>query len=278
MNCTPFYTKTLAKTIEFSGIGIHSGKTVCLRCIPSDDLNKGLYVVRTDQDNQELRICVENFSNTHRASIFSNGMTEFHTPEHLLSACHGLGITHARFEIDGAECPILDGSSKDFVNGFLNSGFRIFKNHVRPITLKKPILIKDQKSYMMAVPDTAFKISYILDYPHHFISQQAFYFDVYHDNYAEMIAPARTYGFYEEIKELYAQNLAKGGSLDNAVVIGKEDYMNELRFSDELVRHKILDIIGDLWVLQRPLHMHIFAVTSGHAANKTLAKKLQLLI
>eukprot|EP01047_Picozoa_sp_COSAG01_P004946 COSAG01_NODE_165_length_23303_cov_269.524953_9_plen_280_part_00 len=266
--------KTLKKTVSFQGVGIHSGQNVKLHCHPSENLEQGLYVKRTDLDHKTLRICPEYFLNCKRASVIEHEGVALKTPEHLLSACHALGLTHACFEIDAEECPILDGSSQEFLSAFLEAGLCELAQPIRPFKLEKSLLIKHKDTYLMALPYAGFRVSYVLDYPNHFVGQQQVDMQIDLASYQSEIAPARTYGFEAEVKALLAQNLALGGSLDNAVIIGEDAYLNPLRFPDELARHKILDIMGDLWVMQRPLEMHIVALKSGHEENRQLLQAL----
>ncbi|MEK9657790.1 MAG: UDP-3-O-acyl-N-acetylglucosamine deacetylase [bacterium] len=270
-----FQAKTLASPLCFEGIGIHSGQAVTLRCLPSEDLDLGLYVVRCDQHDHIVPVTPHNFCSTKRASELRYKGVSVYTPEHLLSACHALGISHARFELSAAEFPIMDGSAQPFFEAFEKAGVKTLASELSPISPTSPFEIRDHQARIDVSPSTSFRISYTLDYPDHFIGQQVWTGDLRADTYGREIAAARTYGFYNEVQALYDQNLAKGGSMDNAVIIGDDDYMTALRFPDELVRHKVLDLIGDLWVLQRPLQMHVRCFKSGHEANRLLVHALQ---
>lgn len=265
---------TLKNACSFEGLGIHSGQHVTLHCRPSYDQDKGIFIRRSDQEGATLRLCSEHYVQSHRASCFDNGKTRFQTPEHLLSACHALGLTHLCLEIDGEECPILDGSALQFLKGLKAAGRERLPFEQKILTLTQPLSLADADARLLGLPYDGFRITFVLDYPNHFVGQQIYDFSFNLSRYENEIAAARTYGFEKEVKALLQQNLALGGSLENALVIGEKDYLNPLRFPDELVRHKILDLIGDLWVTQRPLSMHLIAFKSGHDLNRRFLQVL----
>lgn len=265
--------RTISTTTAFKGLGIHSGKIVTLNCYPAD-INNGICFVRTDLNNAEVRVSSETVIAESRFTKLSQNGVNIHTPEHILSACAGLGITNLRVEIDAEEVPILDGSALTFCDEFNAAGVKTQDAELLPIIIKDAFKITGKDgAYIEVSPAETFSYTYTLDYPTSFVGKQsATYTQAI--NYISDIAPARTYGFEAEVKALLARGLAKGGSLDNAVVIGENDYLNPLRFDNELARHKLLDLIGDMWIIGRPVIGNINAFKSGHALNAALVSWL----
>lgn len=264
---------TINTTVTFQGLGIHSGKLVTLNCFP-EDVNTGIYFVRTDLNNAEIKVSPETVIAESRFTKLSQNGVNIHTPEHLLSACAGLGISNLRVEIDAEEVPILDGSALTFCEEFTKAGVRPQDAELPPIIVTEAFKISGKDgAYIEVTPAKTFSYHYILDYPGTFVGRQSA--DYAKDiDYESQIAPARTYGFEAEVKALLERGLAKGGSLDNAVVIGETDYINPLRFDNELARHKLLDLIGDMWIVGRPVIAKITAFKSGHALNAELVQRL----
>jgi UDP-3-O-[3-hydroxymyristoyl] N-acetylglucosamine deacetylase len=266
--------KTIKEKCIFKGIGIHSGKTVTMVVLPAQE-NAGIVFKRVDCVG-EILVSIENVSPANRATILQKDGVRVCTPEHFLAACYALGISNLIVEIDAEEVPIMDGSSLDFLNGFLKVGIVEQLAEIKAIILAEPIIVKDGEKQILALPDDEFKITYILEYDN-FIGTQINSFKITATTFEKQLASARTYGFYSEVKALMERGLAQGGSFDNAVVIGENDYMNELRFSDELVRHKILDCIGDFAILGVPVKAHFIAMKSGHSLNHKLVRELSYL-
>jgi UDP-3-O-[3-hydroxymyristoyl] N-acetylglucosamine deacetylase len=253
--------RTLKNPCQFVGVGIHSGKETTLRCFPAP-ADFGIVF------NKTTKVSPENLRSTPRATLLG----DIFTPEHFLSACFGLGITNLECELDGSEIPILDGSALEFVLGFENAGIHdVETRHAASLQIGKPIVIDN---CLIALPSDRLIFSYVLDYPDSFIGQQTYTYIFDPHTYKTEIAPARTFGFEKEVKALLERGLAQGGSIDNAVVIGEKNYLNKLRFPDELVRHKILDMIGDLSVLGRYPQCHFVGIKSGHAQNMKMVRLL----
>lgn len=264
--------KTLKKTCTLSGIGIHSGLQVELTLKPAA-AGSGLCFFRTD-----AQVCIPvhptYLSSTARATLLENNGSFIKTPEHLLAACAGLGITDLLIEISGEEIPILDGSSLDFVNAFQSAEIVSIEGDIHPLIITKPCIVSEDGAMVIALPHPTSRYTYTLDYPHTFIGSQVSSWELSSDIFETEIAPARTYGFFKEVEALLKQGLARGGSIDNAVIIGDTEYMTPLRFPDELARHKLLDLIGDMAVLNRPIQGHILGIKSGHALNAKMVKFL----
>ncbi|MDO5088484.1 MAG: UDP-3-O-acyl-N-acetylglucosamine deacetylase [Leptotrichiaceae bacterium] len=270
--------KTIKNEVEINGIGLHKGEKIKITLKPGSE-NEGIIFKRidvTDKDNI-VKVNYRNLFDLERGTnIKNNDNVKVHTIEHFLSALSVSGITDIFVEISGNELPILDGSSIQFMEKLKEAGIKEFENESEPVIIKEPVIFKDEKDgkYVLALPYDGFKISYTIDFNHSFLKSQYFEIDVNIDDYIEKISKSRTFAFDYEIDFLKKNSLALGGSLENAVVIGREGPLNPegLRYSDEFVRHKILDIIGDLYVLGKPLKGHIIAVKAGHYINAKLTE------
>ena len=197
------------------------------------------------------------------------------TVEHVLSAVSGLGIDNINLEVSSSEPPICDGSAKPFVDALLAVGLVQQNQPKRYIEVKEPIWLFENGLELAIIPSHRFEITYKIDYDHPAVGIRSASFLVTPENYAESIAPARTFCFLKDIDVLRQEGKIRGGSLENAIVIGEHDFLNEeLRFPDEIIRHKILDVIGDLTLLGCPIKGHVIAVRSGHAFNIRFVRKI----
>ena len=274
--------KTIRNTIEISGIGLHKGKEIKLTLKPSgNDDERGIIFKRIDVSgkNNVIKVDYRNLFDLERGTNIRNeDDVKVHTVEHFLSSLSITGITDILVEISGNELPILDGSSAGFVEKLLEAGIVELNEKIEPIVITEPVIFSDEKAgkYVMALPYDGFKISYTIDFNHSFLKSQYYELEVNLENYMENIAKCRTFAFDYEIDFLKKNNLALGGSLENAVVIGADGPLNPegLRYSDEFVRHKILDIIGDLYVLGTPVKAHIIAIKAGHYVNSRLTEMI----
>jgi len=222
-------------------------------------------------DGVNIPALVENVKDTTHGVTLSNGTKEVKTCEHILSALYGLGVDNAIIEIEGKEIPALDGSSLPITELIKTSP------HVaneRTIKLKECIFLGNSDASIFAVPSEEFKIAFIIDYPYPGISTQYKCLSITQETYREQIAGARTYAFMEWIDELQEKGLIRGGSLKNAVVIGADGPLNSLRYEDEQVRHKILDLIGDLSLLGVRFKGQVFAIKSGHTLNIEFVRRI----
>ena len=265
--------RTLRGPCSFSGVGIHSGQKATLTCRPAPP-DTGLVFVRRDQQSRQVPVIPSSLVEGNRATLLQANGVSIATPEHLLSACSGLGIHNLFIDIDCEEVPILDGSALSFVSQFIKIGIEEQEVDISPFVIQEPIVLQSETATLVGLPYAHTQFTYHLSYPDHFIGSQTCSFLLGEDDYAQAIAPARTYGFLAEVEALRQQGLAKGGSLDNAVVIGEDDYLTPLRFDNELARHKLLDMIGDLACLGRPIQGHIVGIGSGHGLNKDLVLAL----
>ena len=266
---------TLAKTITTSGIGLHTGVGVNLSLRPAPE-NTGYIFVRTDLDDFEIPASVEYISHCSYATTLMRRGVVLSTCEHLLSALRGAGVDNCFIDLDNIEIPIMDGSSEDWIALIEQAGVaeQRLPRHVFRI-LERVDFEKDGRR-MSIEPSDGYEIDCVIDFPHPFINRQTFHFVLDNGSFGKQIASARTFGFTTEIEMLRKANLALGGSLDNAIVLTPDGMLNDtpLRFDDEFVRHKILDIIGDFALLGMPIEGKITAEKSGHSVHASLMSKL----
>ena len=269
--------QTLSQSISISGVGLHSGINVNMKLLPAK-ANDGIRFYRTDLDKDNMIEAIwSNVSNTRLSTTISNNFgVSVSTIEHLMSSLSGLHIDNLRIEIDGPEVPIMDGSSKDFVNLIDTVPLKNLGIKRNIIKVKKNIKVKNEDSFIELKPNKQFSIDFEIDFPSNLISKQSCQLQLVNGNYKSDIASARTFGFEKDVEMLRSNGLALGGSLDNAVVVGEDKILNEegLRFKDEFVRHKILDSIGDLYLAGAPIQGYFFGNKSGHYLNNLLLKKL----
>ena len=274
--------KTIKNTVEISGIGLHKGEEIKLTLKPSGNNDKqGIIFKRIDVSGKSniIKVDYRNLFDLERGTNIRNeDDVKVHTIEHFLSSLSITGITDILVEISGNELPILDGSSARFVEKLLEAGIVELDEEIEPVMITEPVIFSDEKAgkYVMALPYDGFKISYTIDFNHSFLKSQYYELEVNLGNYMENIAKCRTFAFDYEIDFLKKNNLALGGSLENAVVVGADGPLNPegLRYPDEFVRHKILDIIGDLYVLGTPIKAHVIAIKAGHYVNSRLTEMI----
>ena len=274
--------KTIKNSVEILGIGLHKGEKIKLTLKPSENNDeRGIIFKRIDvsDKNNIIKVDYRNLFDLERGTNIRNeDDVKVHTIEHFLSSLSITGVTDILVEISGNELPILDGSSIGFVEKLLEAGIVELNEEIEPVVITEPVIFSDEKTgkYVMALPYDGFKISYTIDFNHSFLKSQYYELEVNLENYMENIAKCRTFAFDYEIDFLKKNNLALGGSLENAVVVGAEGPLNPegLRYPDEFVRHKILDIIGDLYVLGTPIKAHIIAIKAGHYVNSRLTEMI----
>ncbi len=266
---------TIANNITIRGVGLHTGVDVNLKLKPAPE-NTGYVFVRTDLDNFEIPASVEYISHCSYATTLMRSGVVLSTCEHLLSALRGSGVDNCFIELDNIEIPIMDGSSEDFIDKIKKAGIAKQRAPSRFFRVLKKVEFAEDGRKMSIEPSDKYEIDCVIDFPHPFINRQKFHFVFENGSFGREIASARTFGFTHEIDMLRKANLALGGSLDNAIVLTPDGMLNEqpLRFTDEFVRHKILDIIGDFALLGMPVLGKITAEKSGHAVHAALMSKL----
>lgn len=270
------YQRTLLREHTFSGTGIHSGESVSI-CVKPAPVNTGIVFIRKDLPSLHyIPALADNVSSTLRGTTLSFEGVEVKTVEHILSCLYGLCVDNAFIEIYGGEVPIMDGSSHPFTNMINSSGYREQPEGQRAFIIpSEPLWVSDRDSHIVILPCSEFKITCIVDYNHPVLKTQMEEISVEPRTYINCISQSRTYGFIEEIQYLLDNNLALGGTLDNALVIKKDGYSSPLRYPNEPVRHKILDLIGDVSLLGSYLRSHIIAVKSSHKLNIELVKAIK---
>mgnify|MGYP003950026417 CR=1 FL=1 len=267
--------QTLAKPTSFSGIGLHSGNKVSMTLLPGPP-NSGILFRRVDLDSRvEIPAQVGNITETDRSTTLSKGNAKVQTVEHVLAALYGFGVTSAVIELDSSEPPVADGSARQFCKMIREAGIETQAERVESIQITAPIDYSHGGTVMCASPHDGFKITCTSsDRSGRFT--QFFSVELTPETWESDISQARTFCFYEEIEYLIKNGLIRGGSLENAIVIRDDAVLTTepMRYREEFVRHKILDIIGDLSLVGAPLRGHIVAIKPGHAANYGLAKRI----
>lgn len=291
--------QTLKNTVSFEGNALHTGESVKVNLVPSE-ANTGIVFVRTDMDNTEVPALAKHINRTNRQTILQKGEASVGTVEHLMASLYALGVDNLRIELDGSEVPILDGSAAPLVDLILDAGLEEQGEEKNYYTLEEPFTFKDEDgSEIMALPSDSFEVSALIDYGTSVLGPQHAHLN-HMTNFREEIASARTFSFLRELEPLLDQGLIKGGDLNNAIVyvdqeiapatldklkeaFGKDDVqvtnrgtLNniELRFSNEAARHKLLDVIGDIALLGRPLKARLIATKPGHGVNAEFTKAL----
>ncbi|SHF49910.1 UDP-3-O-[3-hydroxymyristoyl] N-acetylglucosamine deacetylase [Modicisalibacter ilicicola DSM 19980] len=268
--------RTLKNTMRATGVGLHSGEKVCLTLRPAP-ANTGIVFVRTDLD-PEVRIPAraENVTDTTLCTALSSEGVKVATVEHLMSAFAGLGIDNVFVELDAPEVPIMDGSAGPFVFLIQSAGIEEQNAPKKFIRIKREIVVHDDGKEAVFTPHNGFKVSFAIDFDHPAFDQQkqTATVDFSTTSFVKEVSRARTFGFMRDLEFLRSQNLALGGSLDNAIVVDDYRILNEggLRYDDEFVKHKVLDAIGDLYQLGYSLIGEFRGVKSGHALNNQLCR------
>ncbi len=273
----PRKERTLARSASYTGVGLHTGAPVTLTLHPEQE-GRGIIIQRSDLPGKPtLPATIDYVHSTERCTTLSLGEMKVHTVEHVLSALKALQIDNARVELSAEEPPIADGSAAPFVQMIEECGIIEQYQERTTLQLNAPISWSEGEVHLVALPHPTFRVSYTLHYPDSKLLYAQYYsLEVTPENFKTAIAPCRTFSRYEEIAVLMDHGLIKGGSLSNAVIIKDDVILSKggLHFQDEMVRHKILDVIGDLSLIGVDFQAHIIAIRSGHAANCAFAKKI----
>jgi UDP-3-O-[3-hydroxymyristoyl] N-acetylglucosamine deacetylase len=264
---------TIRKAVSIEGVGLHSGKVA--RVIVSPAPADAGVVFKARSTGETIPARPENVVNSHYATTLGVNGTRIQTVEHLMAAAIGLGIDNIEVEVDGPEIPALDGSAKPFVALFALAGRAQQSARRRMLSLPCPLRVGSSGRWVHIVPSDTLRITYTLDNDHPAIGTQVLSWSPTERSFVEEFAPARTYGFLRDLGLMRKNGLARGGSLDNAIVLGNSEPLNGLRYPDEFVRHKILDLLGDLALLGRPIGAHVIARNGGHALNLELVQAVQ---
>jgi UDP-3-O-[3-hydroxymyristoyl] N-acetylglucosamine deacetylase len=266
--------RTLKREVSFEGIGLHTGQYSKVRLRPASR-DTGIIFIRTDKD-LAIRASINSVTDTAFSTTLGYNGIKIRTVEHILAAIYGLGIDNLFVELNGPEIPILDGSSIELTNLILK-GEIAKQSKKRPyIRIINPVVLTDGYAKIVAFPYNGRRITYMIHFNHHLLGEQKLSLELTEEKFVMEIAPARTFGFLKDVDYLKANGFAKGGSFDNVIILGESSILNSsgLRFKDEFVRHKILDLIGDLSLAGFPIYGHIIASKSGHTTNLKFLKKL----
>ena len=268
--------KTIAQPFTVSGVGLHSGETVTVTIKPTEE---GRYFVRTDlPDTPIIPATVSAVSQTQMSTELANGEAKVRTVEHLLSALLGLGVDNARIEIGGSEVPLLEGSAKTWAENIQAVGLNDCQQEKKPpFSLKHPVWVQEEDAIAAIFPSQETRVTYGIDFPVSAIGQQWYTWYPTRESYTSAIAPARTFVLAEQVEALRQAGLIKGGSLENALVCDETGWLNPpLRFANEPVRHKLLDLVGDFSLFGTLPQGHLFAYKASHRLHIRLVRELTI--
>jgi UDP-3-O-[3-hydroxymyristoyl] N-acetylglucosamine deacetylase len=265
--------QTIAAPMEFTGVGLHSGAPVTLRLLPAP-AGSGIVFRRTDLDNFEIPATGRNVAKVSYATSLMRQGVLISTTEHLLSSLIGMGVDNVIAELDNLELPILDGSALPYVEAFLRVGIRVQRRRRETVRVLRAVEVREGNKFIGVYPGTGYRILYTIDFPAP-IGRQSACIDLAAETYGTYIAPARTFGYKTDEKKLRDMGLIRGASSESTIILGPEGPENgPLRFPDEYVRHKILDLVGDLSLAGRRIEGHVVAERAGHAMHTALVSRL----
>ncbi len=269
------YQRTLSSSISCEGIGLHSGKPVRMTLRPAP-VGTGVVFIRTDLENAEVRAVAANTATTGYATTLSQNGVTMQTVEHLLAALAGLNIDNVCIEIDSDEVPIMDGSARPLAKIIIEAGIESQKALQPVIKIIKPVFVREGTKQLAIWPAETAGVTCFIDFNHPLLKDQSLSYEPSEEAFLREVSGARTFGFLSDVRTLQANGLAKGASLENAIALDEESVVNKegLRYKDEFVRHKILDLIGDMFLAGMPIIGHIVAHKSGHALNAQMVSTL----
>jgi len=267
--------RTLQRIVETLGVGLHSGKLVSLRLLPAP-ANTGIVFVRTDLENREVPARVEWVVQQELAMALKRDGAHVLTVEHLLAALYATGVDNVRVEIDGPEIPVFDGSSRMFLHLIDEAGVKNLAAFQSTLVVRRSVRVAspDGKRFAAIEPSDAFEVDYSIEFDHALVGRQRVALDVTEETFRNELSTARTFCFLKDVEAMRARGLALGGSLESAVVIGENGFVSSPRMSDEFVRHKALDAVGDLALLGFRLRGRVVAQCAGHALHAELVRAL----
>jgi UDP-3-O-[3-hydroxymyristoyl] N-acetylglucosamine deacetylase len=266
--------QTVRSAVECRGVGLHSGAPVRVRILPAR-AGSGIVFCRTDLEGFQVEAVSRNVARVSYATSLMKKGVLISTTEHVLSAFIGCGIDNAIVELDNLELPILDGSSRPFVEAIRRAGIRKQRRRRTYLRIRRELALRDGDKFIAIYPADAYSVAYTIDFRHPLVGKETLRVDLTDGNYAAQVAPARTFGFLHEADAMRQQGLIRGASTDNCVVLTRDGLMNPpLRFGDEFVRHKILDLIGDLALLGKQILGRVVADRAGHAMHTALVSRI----
>jgi UDP-3-O-acyl N-acetylglucosamine deacetylase len=261
---------TLKAGASMQGRGLHTGEACCVTLRPAEEDAGVVFVTRQG----EIRACARNVCDTLRGTSLRDGETVVHTVEHLLAALAGMQVDNALVEIEGPELPAGDGSALPFVELIEEAGVAVQQSKPMCVRLHEPVWTSSEDKCLLAVPDGSLRLNTMIGFSHPMIGEQAISLRVNPEVFKKEIAPARTFCTASEIEAIFSLGLGKGGSDDNVIVVYEDRYSVPLRFDDEFVRHKTLDLIGDLSLIGGRLYAEVTAIKPSHALNVSLAQNI----
>jgi UDP-3-O-[3-hydroxymyristoyl] N-acetylglucosamine deacetylase len=269
------YETTIQRPVEASGVGLHSGVPVSIRILPAP-ASTGIVFLRTDLEHFAVPASWRHVAKVSYATSLMRQGVLISTTEHLLSVFYSMGIDNALVEINNLEVPILDGSGLPFVDLIRQAGVRTYRRRRRYLRIRRPVSVEGNGKRITILPADSFLLTCDVHFDHPMVGRQVLEIEVTPERYAEMIAPARTFGFSHELDQMRNMGLIRGASLESAVCFNGKGVLNPdgLRFPDECCRHKALDLIGDLALIGRPLLGHVIAERAGHAMHVALVSRI----
>lgn len=267
---------TIGRIVSLRGIGLHSGQDVTMRVLPAFP-DTGIRILKTDTRGlKDVQVSAYNVTSTELATSLGEGDSAVKTIEHLMSAFYGIGIDNALVEVEGPEIPIMDGSAKPITQMLIDAGIKCLAKPRKYLKINKKVRLEYNEKWIEIIPSRFFKVTLAIDFENSFIGQQKCFVKITPESYLNEISGARTFGFKNEVERLIQMGYAKGGSLENAVIVSEDGVLNEggLRYEDEFVRHKILDLIGDISLVGYRILGHIRGYKTGHHLNNLFAREL----
>ena len=268
------FERTIRTPIECRGVGLHSGAPVTLRLLPAPP-GTGIVFRRVDLEGFEVEAISKNVAKVSYATSLMKKGVLISTTEHLLSAFVGMGVDNAIVELDNLELPILDGSALPFVEMITRGGLRQQRRKRTYIKILRPYELREGDKFIAVYPAERYAVSYAINFPHPLIGRERFEVELSNGSYVEQIAPARTFGFLEQQSAMLNQGLIRGATRDSCIVLTADDIDNPpLRFADEFVRHKVLDLIGDLALFGKRILGYVKADRAGHAMHAAIVTRI----
>ncbi len=271
----PVRQRTIQRIVETQGVGLHSGRLVSLRLLPAP-AHSGIVFVRTDLENREVPARVEWVAQQELAMALRRDGAQILTVEHLLAALYATGVDNVRVELNGPEIPVFDGSSRMFLHLIDEAGVKVLAAFKSTLVVRRSVRVGSPGGdrFVLIEPADSFEVDYSIDFKHALVGRQRLALDITEESFRNELATARTFCFLKDVEAMRARGLALGGSLESAVVIGEDGFMSNPRMPDEFVRHKALDVVGDLALIGFRLRGRVVAKCAGHALHAELVRAL----
>lgn len=270
----PVRQRTLQRNVETQGVGLHSGKLVSLRLLPAP-ANTGIVFVRTDLEGREVPARVEWVAQQELAMSLRREGAQILTVEHLLAALYATGVDNVRIELNGPEVPVFDGSSRMFVHLIDEAGVKNLAAHQSTLVVREAVRVgTSDDRFVLIEPADSYEVDYTIEFNHALVGRQRVVLDVTEESFRNELSSARTFCFLKDVEAMRSRGLALGGSLDSAVVIGDLGFLSAPRMQDEFVRHKALDVVGDLALIGFRVRGRVVARCAGHALHAELVRAL----